>query len=1077
MKTWCVAVLMALWVGTADGIPRVHVVAHSHNDPGWLFTEEQYYDQRTKAIITEVVKALEDNEARIFHWVEQVYFRRWWLAQTRVKQESVRNLIKTKRLVFMTGGLCMNDEATPHHGAIIDQMTWGHRFINATFGDDALPTVGWQIDAFGHSAGYTSLTTDMGLDYFIGQKIDFQDWGARAASEELEFEWTPDPVNKPDKTVFGHVMWDNTQGYSFCCSHVTVADVNATVRLRLAEYKNKEHALLAFGSDFTFVNASTDFEAMEAVMKHINARPEMFGFEMIFSTPTAYFDVIRGSEANAAAENKSKPAAAAGSTRGAGMQQQQQQQQQSYPAYDGDFFPASFSKNYVRSGFYSSRPASKASDRVAWSAGHAAKSLEVLELLLAPTHIAPAVASVVAPPVTLPSTSPSASAVVLAASDIDVAIAAMDAAIGVHQHHDALSGTDLAAVAENYVQMIAAASELVAEAAAAAAIQLAGVHGSSTAAGQCLEMNISVCPATSRLSQSAIADGDASVVAGQNDNGSRNETRTENENGGINITMVLYNPLGRSRNEVVMIPVPIPNVEVLDRHRGNLLQSEVHPSLFADPARGLGWTLYINVTLGPLSVLPLIVRQNTAGKPQAPVQSSLLYYTPAVGNNQSHGWGPHTVDCSSAYAFRPQPGIPVRVYGEAHSHKPPTVTRGVLAQQTHVVVDAAAGVELAVRVLSNDPSVHVMVSTGPLDVSNGLGQEAILRLAYAGLQTRGTWKTDANGLFMMPRTRRANSTASKYVVYEPEAQNYYPATAFASLEGEATIRSLIPSSDDDSTNTTVANHTSAGSGGLAVAFNSAHGVTSPTDGTLEIMLHRRLVDHGCRVDEGYEMNDVHKVVKTFRLQAFAAVADAAYADADGGGGGRGRGGLGDSSSNVGSSLAAAYRFDGLRAEHPISVFFVDGDTATYAMPSKVAAAAVGASIAPQAELPTNVHLHTLKSLSTEFWCDPFTSPACDAELRAEGGSTRAALLRSAHGEVELLVRFQHLFSVGEDTALSAPATVDVVGFLSRFGTVANMVETTLTAAKVINADCKQDLDAGVLLQPMQIRTFVITLQF
>ena len=45
---------MALWVGTADGIPRVHVVAHSHNDPGWLFTEEQYYDQRTKAIITEV---------------------------------------------------------------------------------------------------------------------------------------------------------------------------------------------------------------------------------------------------------------------------------------------------------------------------------------------------------------------------------------------------------------------------------------------------------------------------------------------------------------------------------------------------------------------------------------------------------------------------------------------------------------------------------------------------------------------------------------------------------------------------------------------------------------------------------------------------------------------------------------------------------------------------------------------------------------------------------------------------------------------------------------------------------------
>ena len=57
----------------------------------------------------------------------------------------------------------MNDEATAHHGAIVDQMTWGHRFINATFGPAALPDVGWQIDASGHSAGYTALTAAMGF--------------------------------------------------------------------------------------------------------------------------------------------------------------------------------------------------------------------------------------------------------------------------------------------------------------------------------------------------------------------------------------------------------------------------------------------------------------------------------------------------------------------------------------------------------------------------------------------------------------------------------------------------------------------------------------------------------------------------------------------------------------------------------------------------------------------------------------------------------------------------------------------------------------------------------------------------
>jgi len=44
----------------------------------------------------------------------------------------VRGLVASKQLVFLTGGLCMNDEAVPFHGEIIDQMSWGHRFVNTT---------------------------------------------------------------------------------------------------------------------------------------------------------------------------------------------------------------------------------------------------------------------------------------------------------------------------------------------------------------------------------------------------------------------------------------------------------------------------------------------------------------------------------------------------------------------------------------------------------------------------------------------------------------------------------------------------------------------------------------------------------------------------------------------------------------------------------------------------------------------------------------------------------------------------------------------------------------------------------
>lgn len=52
--------------------------------------------------------------------------------------------------VGRNGGWCMHDEAATHYIDMIDQTTLGHRFIKDQF--NKTPTVGWQIDPFGHSA-------------------------------------------------------------------------------------------------------------------------------------------------------------------------------------------------------------------------------------------------------------------------------------------------------------------------------------------------------------------------------------------------------------------------------------------------------------------------------------------------------------------------------------------------------------------------------------------------------------------------------------------------------------------------------------------------------------------------------------------------------------------------------------------------------------------------------------------------------------------------------------------------------------------------------------------------------------
>ena len=46
----------------------------------------------------------------------------------------------------------MNDEATVHYSAMIQQLSLGVNYLTDIFGECGYPKIGWQIDPFGHSS-------------------------------------------------------------------------------------------------------------------------------------------------------------------------------------------------------------------------------------------------------------------------------------------------------------------------------------------------------------------------------------------------------------------------------------------------------------------------------------------------------------------------------------------------------------------------------------------------------------------------------------------------------------------------------------------------------------------------------------------------------------------------------------------------------------------------------------------------------------------------------------------------------------------------------------------------------------
>ncbi|XP_048002924.1 LOW QUALITY PROTEIN: lysosomal alpha-mannosidase-like [Leguminivora glycinivorella] len=404
------------------GVLNVHIVAHTHDDVGWLKTLDQYYygsrnniqKACVKCILNSVIKELWEDPKRKFIYVETAFFWKWWMAQPDSVKSQVHTLVRQGRLQFVGGAWSMNDEAASHYQSTVDQFTWGLQKLKDTFGDCGRPRVGWQIDPFGHSREFAANLASMGYDGLFLGRIDYQDKSHRLKEKTMEVLWRGSDDLGKSSDIFTGVLYNTYSpppGFCFdvlCDDEPIIDDVSSPMYnvdakvyafleyvLTQSAYYRTNNVLVTMGGDFTFMDAFMWFDNLDKLIKYANQKSakENLKVKLFYSTPTCYLKAVK--DANP-----------------------------SLPIKQDDFFPYASDSTAYWTGYFTSRPTTKRMERETNNYLQTFKMLQVLTNL------------------------PQSNMFILNE---------LKSAMGMMQHHDAITGTEKQHVTHDYERIVSRA--------------------------------------------------------------------------------------------------------------------------------------------------------------------------------------------------------------------------------------------------------------------------------------------------------------------------------------------------------------------------------------------------------------------------------------------------------------------------------------------------------------------------------------------------------------------------------------------------------------------------------------------
>uniref|UniRef100_A0A3Q0SVF1 Alpha-mannosidase n=1 Tax=Amphilophus citrinellus TaxID=61819 RepID=A0A3Q0SVF1_AMPCI len=383
----------------------------------------------------------------------------------------------------------------------------------------------------------------------------------------------------------------------------------------------------------------------------------------------------------------------------------------------------------------------------------------------------------------------------------------MKKAMAVAQHHDAVSGTEKQHVANDYARRLANGWQ---HCKVLVSNSLAALSGLSAERIYCDNLNISVCPLTESSKKFSVN---------------------------------VYNPLARPVTWPIRLPVngtaysvsdakgkpvdclvvPVSEVTHGVRRRRGFAVNEL---VFQVQAPPLGYSTYtvsliqggpppasaqprgptmiqnkfLQVTFDPDTGL-LSGLSNLETKQSIKLTQNFYWYNASDGNNAG------SRQPSGAYIFRPNSSTPFII---SRTAKTQTILTSVVQEVRQWF---APWVSQVVRLYADSRALELEWTVGPLPIDDSLGKEVITRLDTS-IKTSGYFYTDSNGREMLQRKKDFRPTWN-LKQSEPIAGNYYPINSRAYIK-------------DDVDQLTVVTDRSQGGGSIQ-------------NGSLEIMLHRRLL--------------------------------------------------------------------------------------------------------------------------------------------------------------------------------------------------------------------------------------------